>query len=1056
MGASIPRNERETIEFPNKHLRVLGPPGSGKTSLLLERYRRFLRNGCNDPLRVVIVTYSYENARSLVEAILPSTSFLLGRLPVFRYFELAREVMASVSIAPLRFSEIEERLHMDHTLHRFHENLRSDYRTIYRSEKFQQAILELVHVLLQNGVSTGDLGKIKNAVGPDLRLADVLGIYETFLEDLRAPGRECVTDYDVCWRAAEALENNPERNPFRETELFLVDDFQDVDAGQFALLQAIAPPDGGAIVQVFGDPTGAFFGYRGTQHRILMEAFPSVYPCSTACLPAPLLAEKGRGEVVRELLKETVGGSIDLYDPGQSSKKADSEREILQRGVEEITGAGDVVGERAQFDTSRGAVRSHTASSPVSVRMRVTRNELDEVHTVAGFVKKLLSQNRFEPHEIAVVAREKHRYESLLSAAFHQHGIPLQTGRTRAGVLENFLLNLLRLLYQEDDEAIRESLQDSPFYPFFEKHQREQMKPQEGSVREGATAAGLAVGSIAAEVFAGAAKNWMHVLFRRFILPALREFTETGRDPSIYVFISRLLNEWERYIAAVDRFGGAKNPGLIGDFLSKCRLFTDDFSPNNPSPGRVGFYSCHEIKGRSFPAVCLVGCSEMIFPAKKGDAGFVPYESLQRAFETALPGRKIDIHAARSIESHLKSEFSLLLLALSRATETLLITAPEQFGGREETGPTSIVRDHLPHETVVESEEESGLEDIAVPPALDLAAHLSAVSGDVSKKLYGALENTLGSVSPVAMLWTKPPPERDPVRIRKAPISPSSLRIFDMCPRRYFYAKVLRLREEDTVTKRFGSLFHEVMRRLVLQHPSMRDLRSPAAAQASMDILKTVLDDAEDKRAGALVQKSIRHYLERLIVGFHGVDGLRTDGYRIESAEKQVLFKFRGWEFTGRIDRMDVSQDGRIVVLDYKTGKMNLTGATIRRRVVDSASEPDKRDWQIPVYTQGVLALGKQPPLVFVYYNLRPEGDSAVVSLFIEKKETDTDPTVLFSDVPKRRFGFLLLDEVERSMEDAVLMAEKIYSPRILFERTETKSRCRLCLYENICKRGDG
>src|SRR5690606_4169105 len=86
------------------------------------------------------------------------------------------------------------------------------------------------------------------------------------------------TDYpDLVRRAViEAQAHAPELR--REFSHVFVDEYQDTDPGQVALLQALAG-DGGNLVAV-GDPHQSIYGFRGAEVRGILD-FPSVFPTRT-------------------------------------------------------------------------------------------------------------------------------------------------------------------------------------------------------------------------------------------------------------------------------------------------------------------------------------------------------------------------------------------------------------------------------------------------------------------------------------------------------------------------------------------------------------------------------------------------------------------------------------------------------------------------------------------------------------------------------------------------------------------------------------------------------
>ncbi len=1055
MGVSLSQVVQEILDYPIAPLRVLGPPGSGKTALLLERYRRLNAQLNRAPGSVLIVTYSRERFESLTAAILPPGTGRLGSFPVYTYHRMAKEVLSATGAAPSRIvEEMEELVLLDRVLSRMGNRFRSDYRTVLRSEEFHRLLLEVVHLFLQNGIDREDLRKIEGIPRLEDRLADILAIYGEFLDLTHRRG--FTSYYDVSWRAARALRDHPERNPFKDTRILLIDDFQDVDPGQFALLETIAPPSGNTVWNVFGDPMTAYFGFRGTQHRFLMEEFPKRYPCRTVHLPAACQAPRLLGGVFASLLGEVVGEAASNHLPVTLS--------------------------RVQAEAATSPLSHAIDSKRYSLRFSYAGDEFEEAHTVAARVGELI-QSGLKPCDIAIVAREKSQYEAVLSAVFQQHGVALETGRRGHDAFRCFLYDLLKLIVSSEDETTIESLRMSPLFPAFEEVCRQRIEALVTDEDEEDSIASLValVNGVAEDVVSSRPAHWMKSLFGCYIRPALRAAGAIGVKPSMYASMSSLLSSWDRYATATTKTGGQLRRASIGDFLNKCALFRDTPSATSPGPGLAGLYSCHELKGRQFRVVFLVGCSEMIFPAIQSGEGVIPYGALARVLDGASRARRIEVYQARSLECHFRDEFALLYLALTRAREALYITAPRVFGGREVPGATAIVRDNLPSEIVVDDlipvdssrrsergeaaegspvdleAEASAKTPDSAPPAIRFARHLVGISGGEPLQSEPALARLVEASGPVPGLWLQPAPETRAFRIERRAISPSSIQTYDICKRRYFYRKVLGLPEDETVHAKLGTLYHAVLKKLGEQFPSMRSLHAGATPEHVAAVVGEVLSERGSLGNRSPMERSMRFHLKTMVDRFLEADRRRVDDYRIASIEQMFHFLYKDYEFTGRIDRLDESRDHRWVIVDYKTGgKFDKTARKLRERILESASDPERRDWQVPIYSYGVRRLKETAPLIFSYYRIPSDEDAVVISLLINGVENGGDSPTAFDKTPKSRFDRLSALEIEHCMEEAARIAEVMFAPTAVFERTGDEERCTHCSYRKLCGRGEG
>lgn len=224
------------LSFPSGHVRVLGPPASGKTTLLV---RRFEELEARDPGATRILTYSRLSHERLLAAITASVPERLGRPPVYTYLSCAKEVFPR---SPEIIGGAEERILLGEIIGRGEPRLSSGYKSVLSTARFQTAALDLFHILMQNGISGDRLEALRASKRLGDRLGDMLALYRAFRAAIDK--RSLSTFYDLVWKAVERLESDPGLNPFRRARTVLVEDFQDVDAGQYALLKAVAPPGG--------------------------------------------------------------------------------------------------------------------------------------------------------------------------------------------------------------------------------------------------------------------------------------------------------------------------------------------------------------------------------------------------------------------------------------------------------------------------------------------------------------------------------------------------------------------------------------------------------------------------------------------------------------------------------------------------------------------------------------------------------------------------------------------------------------------------------------------
>jgi superfamily I DNA/RNA helicase len=439
------------------------------------------------------------------------------------------------------------------------------------------------------------------------RVCDLVLVYAEYRKYLQSQGFS--TYHDEAWRAAGLVNDSPAFNPLADVDVILIDDFHDVDPGQYALIRAIAPPDGSTSVNVFGDPTGARFRASGTSDGYLLDVFPRQYEPFDATLPAGFAVDAALGPAVRALMKETIGDDASAFVPSE---------------------AGDSDGD-------------DSGSGGLEVRLVVADDELAEASVVADRVASLLASGRYTPSEVAVAAREKHKYESTLVRAFRERGLVLEAGRTRQHAFAYFVASLLRYVEVPESETARNALTASPYFALL-RETYETVAERRAEFDEA-----KAVEEIRSEVRRTSRSNNGTFDLLRFLenwAKPILSTIDTGHSPvELLTFLGRLADEWVSYVAVVEGTGGRRS---ISEFLSLSRLLAGDERGAPAVDGRVRFYSCRELSSERFPLVFVVGCSELLFPALPSREDYVPYGALQNLLRTVITDRPVELHAART------------------------------------------------------------------------------------------------------------------------------------------------------------------------------------------------------------------------------------------------------------------------------------------------------------------------------------------------------------------------------------------------------------------------
>jgi DNA helicase-2/ATP-dependent DNA helicase PcrA len=259
---SLNPEQREAVFHWGNPLLILAGAGSGKTRVITTKIAYLIREQGMDPRSILAVTFTNKAAREMAER--------------------ARRIDDRAGYAMLR------------TFHSFGAwFLRRNGPLMGLNSGFLIYDDDAMASLLATVMEGADKREINHAAHgiarakdfflspdePELTLIDhreeFRSIYTKYEERLRCTGN--VDFGDLIKKPVEILRNHPEvaqrfKDRFR---VILVDEYQDANIAQFALLKALCGPE--TYVCVVGDDDQSIYGFRGAEVRNILE-FPDRFP----------------------------------------------------------------------------------------------------------------------------------------------------------------------------------------------------------------------------------------------------------------------------------------------------------------------------------------------------------------------------------------------------------------------------------------------------------------------------------------------------------------------------------------------------------------------------------------------------------------------------------------------------------------------------------------------------------------------------------------------------------------------------------------------------------
>lgn len=276
---TLDEHQQRVVDHPGGPLLVLAGPGTGKTTTLVEAIiDRIERRGA-DPDQVLALTFSRKAAAQLRDRVSAGLGRTTGHqlsstFHSFAYALVRRYAPAELYESPLRLlSAPEQDVVLRELLGDHPESVRwpDRFRQALATRGFAREVHAVIGRAREKGLDGHALRDLGEAEGLEEYVAAGLFL-EQYLDSLDNLG---ATDYaDLIRRAV--IEAEVHRDDLRaQFQHVFVDEYQDTDPGQVALLRALAG-DGRDLV-VVGDPHQSIYAFRGAEVRGILE-FPTAFP----------------------------------------------------------------------------------------------------------------------------------------------------------------------------------------------------------------------------------------------------------------------------------------------------------------------------------------------------------------------------------------------------------------------------------------------------------------------------------------------------------------------------------------------------------------------------------------------------------------------------------------------------------------------------------------------------------------------------------------------------------------------------------------------------------
>jgi DNA helicase-2/ATP-dependent DNA helicase PcrA len=875
---------------------IVAGAGTGKTMAITRRIAWLIGTGRAKPEEILALTFTDKAAGEMVERV--------DRLLPFGYADLQISTFHSFCERLLKEHGLDIGLPTDFRLlnetdgylavRRAFDRFRLDYyRPLANPTKFIHALLKHFSRAKDEAVRPDEYLTFAASLGLDQDVApdqaeeagrwqELAGAYHEYQRLLLEQDSLDFGDLQVY--AIELLRRRPAvlAELKRRFKYVLVDEFQDTNWAQYELVKLLVPPNGNLMV--VGDDDQSIYKFRGASISNILQ-FKNDFPDAREVV----LTRNYRS---RQGILDLAYGFIRQNDPNRLEAK--------------LAGPdGQGISKRLTAEREGEAAIEHLHFDSVE----------DEAE---GVVKKIVAVKDGDPEltwsDFCVLVRSNAGAEDF-SLALERSGVPYQFLALKGLYAKPVVMDVLAYFCLLDDyheSAAMYRTLNSPPYRIADAdivaiaHEAKRKAESLYEVcRRHVTLPGLAdttratidrlLGDLARHARAARSGTTEEILIRY-----LYGTDDDSRPGAVsYLKVLNAEDNQENRLALsylhqlrkrIRRFEQTGDERTLKHFLEEFNLERESgeqgslaFDPET-GPDMVRLMTVHAAKGLEFAHVFIVSLVDKRFP------------SVARGGEIALPDA-LTREIVPEGDVHLEEERRLFYVAATRAKDGLYLTWADDYGGKAMKKPSRFL------------------------------AELGFVEGQTAPVKKAKIER--GFEEPRERAPGDPSPLMPPSHY-----SFSQLEAYRTCPLQYKYAHILRIPTFGRPAASFGSTMHATLqrffeeinrRRSASQADLLSALGAPAAGLASglpvtKDELLAMYDEAwvDDWYPNKATKEEWR------AVGRRSLDRLYDETSAANPKtlflEKEFTLKVGERALRGKIDRLDEMPDGRLEVIDYKTG----------------------------------------------------------------------------------------------------------------------------------------
>ena len=948
VAPTLDPSQQRVVDHMSGPLLVLAGPGTGKTTTLVEAVVERVRRGAS-PDSVLVLTFSRKAADELKERIAARLGRTVAEPAAYTFHSWCYALVrahAEPGALPRLLSQAERDVRIRELLRGHVEGAGlvewpAEVRPALLTRGFAREVAALFDRARERGLD----GRGLRVLGQEERrpLWWAAGAFlDEYLDVLDARGE---LDYAGVVAAAGSLLAQPSIGDAvraRYAAVF-VDEYQDTDPSQERLLQLLAA--GGRDLVVVGDPDQSIYGFRGADVRNILDFRDRFRSADEEPAPVGTLAVSRR--TGPRLLQASRAIAARLSMPGLPVADVTAHRALEAGGPD-----GD------------------------EPEVRVFPSPAEEVAGIADLLRRAHLERELPWSQMAVLVRSGARSLPVLRRALVAAGVPCTVATDDLPVARDPAVAPLLIGLRVADEGVESLTPDDARVLLASPLVRcppSVLRALGRKLRAAERSSGVPVPAPSTTLIRDAVvdpreltgfDDWLAAPPRRLhdLLVRASQALADGGTPDEALWVLWDGSGWSRRLpaeaagsGAVARSANRDLDAVVALFEAAARLeerepragvqtLLDELGmqevPSAPQEERAGvpdavrLLTAHRSKGLEWDLVVVANVQDDSWPDTRRRGSLLDADRVDRD----------GVREAPTTKSLVADERRLFYVAMTRARRRLVLTAVrstddagslpsrflEEVAGGELPATRLVGTELLAPASLVARLRRTLQDPSAAPPLREAAAvrlaRLVAAQDDAGLALVPAAD-------PAAWWglrdWT---PGVRPVRLADQPIrlSGSALAAYDTCPLRWFLDNEAQARSASTAAQGFGTVIH-----------ALAHLVARGVLPADVDVLVAQLDDVwtslgfEAAWQRDREREEARAALHRLVRWLGSRDDRTAVGSEVEFevAIGDVILR-------GAADRLEIDQDGRVHVVDFKTGR------TVRS-VAEGESDPQLGAYQL-------------------------------------------------------------------------------------------------------------